>query len=224
MVVVIDTREQKKAYVYDKLRKLGVSATLLKLDYGDYLLPRGAVIERKSVSDLVSSIPELPDKLAMMKEKYEYPILLVEGRVDVRDGVVAIPYGEYFMDTNMTYKSFVNFLVSIQCKGILLFWTNNLDQTATVIAYLHDYFSKDTHMPLVRRDISDGFSRAVSALSMIDGIDTVLAKRLLKNLGTVSSVANADIRRLMDVDGIGRGKAEKIYRFFHEQEFVYGKL
>ena len=57
----------------------------------------------------------------------------------------------------------------------------------------------------------------ISSLDDIAGIGTTRKRALLNHFGSAKSVEEATIDALMQVDGISRSVAEKIYGYFHEQ-------
>jgi len=83
-VVYVDSREHKKAQeIIKELRRLGATVVEKMLDIGDYVVSERVVIERKSARDFAKSIIDgrLFDQAARMREKYEKPIVIVEGNL-----------------------------------------------------------------------------------------------------------------------------------------------
>jgi len=54
------------------------------LPIGDYIVAPETVVERKTISDLVSSVFDgrLYDQCNRLKEHYQFPFLLIEGNID----------------------------------------------------------------------------------------------------------------------------------------------
>ena len=54
------------------------------LPVGDYIVAPETVVERKTISDLISSIFDgrLFDQCSRLKEHYQFPILIIEGDID----------------------------------------------------------------------------------------------------------------------------------------------
>ncbi len=83
-IVYVDSREHKKAQdIIKELRRLGATVVEKMLDIGDYVVSERVVIERKSARDFAKSIIDgrLFDQAARMREKYEKPIIIVEGNL-----------------------------------------------------------------------------------------------------------------------------------------------
>ena len=81
--IVVDERE-KKSGIPDLLKGLGINLEMKVLPVGDYIVGPETIIERKTISDLVSSIFDgrLFDQCDRLKEHYQFPILLIEGDID----------------------------------------------------------------------------------------------------------------------------------------------
>ena len=81
--IVVDERE-KKSGIPDLLKSIGVNVEMKMLPIGDYIVAPETIVERKTISDLLSSIFDgrLFDQCSRLTEHYKHPILLVEGNVD----------------------------------------------------------------------------------------------------------------------------------------------
>ena len=77
--IVVDERE-KKSGIPDLLKGIGINLEIKTLPIGDYIVAPETVVERKTISDLVSSIFDgrLFDQCNRLKEHYQFPILLIE--------------------------------------------------------------------------------------------------------------------------------------------------
>ena len=81
--IVVDERE-KKSGIPDLLKEIGINLEIKTLPVGDYIVAPETVVERKTISDLISSIFDgrLFDQCNRLKENYQFPILLIEGDID----------------------------------------------------------------------------------------------------------------------------------------------
>ena len=81
--IVADERE-KKSGIPDLLKGTGINLEIKTLPVGDYIVAPETVVERKTISDLVSSIFDgrLFDQCHRLKEHYQFPILIIEGDID----------------------------------------------------------------------------------------------------------------------------------------------
>ena len=88
--IVIDERE-KKSGIPGLLKGIGINLEIKTLPIGDYIVAPETIVERKTISDLVSSVFDgrLFDQCNRLKEHYKFPILLIEGNIDeIEDKVI----------------------------------------------------------------------------------------------------------------------------------------
>jgi len=218
-MIIIDTREQKADYVQKILQKHNYECMIAKLDYGDYSMPAQDVgIERKSIGDFIGSMHELAPKLAMLKKHYKIPMLMLEGihTTNYHSGMITQRIGKSFVDTGTTHKAFYNFLLSLQCKGIVILSTNNLTETTYLLMHIYDYFSKEYHAPLAPK-FEDTYDKQIFTLTMIEGISETFAGKLLKHFKTIYNIVNANTEELKKIEGIGNKKARAIYEYFRRK-------
>ena len=91
--IVVDERE-KKSGIPDFLKKTGINLEIKTLQVGDYIVAPETVVERKTISDLASSIFDgrLFDQCNRLKEHYKFPILLIEGDIDKMEELMENPF------------------------------------------------------------------------------------------------------------------------------------
>ena len=94
--IVVDERE-KKSGIPDILKGIGINLEIKTLPIGDYIVAPETVVERKTISDLVSSIFDgrLFDQCNRLKENYKFPILLIEGNMDEIEKLTENPFVFY---------------------------------------------------------------------------------------------------------------------------------
>ncbi len=90
--IIVDERERKSG-IPDLLKSVGINVEIKTLPIGDYIVAPETVIERKSLSDFVSSVFDgrLFDQCSRLKEHFQHPILLVEGNLDEIDEITENP-------------------------------------------------------------------------------------------------------------------------------------
>lgn len=76
----VDTRERGKVITRLEQNE-GVSLEFVEMEVGDYILPNGVAIERKSATDLILSVVDgsIWEKVAKLKQVSEKVIYIVEG-------------------------------------------------------------------------------------------------------------------------------------------------
>ncbi len=84
IVVYVDSREYRKAQdIVKELRRLGATVVEKMLEIGDYIVSERIAIERKTARDFAKSIIDgrLFDQARNLREKYEKPVIIVEGNL-----------------------------------------------------------------------------------------------------------------------------------------------
>ena len=79
--IIVDSRE-KNIKLIEALEARGFVISMLNADVGDYILSKRVCIERKSLSDFDNSVinGRLFEQVNRLRESYEMPLLLIEGR------------------------------------------------------------------------------------------------------------------------------------------------
>ena len=94
--IVADERE-KRSGIPDLLKGIGINLEIKTLPVGDYIVAPETIVERKSISDLVSSIFDgrLFDQCNKLKEHFQFPIILIEGDMDKIEELTENPFVFY---------------------------------------------------------------------------------------------------------------------------------
>lgn len=199
--VIIDNRE-RNAELISAIESAGIAIEFKNVHVGDYVISDRVCIERKTVSDFESSIinGRLFDQVKRLKENYIFPILLLEGdqeyfrlKSNVINGAIAALYIDYSIEVICTY---------------------NPGNTAEIIASIarHEQLH-DGGVPSLkggaRAYTSEQFQEYV--IGNLPGVGPKLAKALLKHFKSIKRIANAKEEELMEVDKIGKKKAEMIH-------------
>ena len=98
--IVIDDRERKSG-IPKLLQGIGINAEIKTLPVGDYIVAPETIVERKSISDLISSVFDgrLFDQCTRLRKHYKNPIIIVEGNIDDIEKITENPlvfYGAEF--------------------------------------------------------------------------------------------------------------------------------
>ena len=185
-----------------------------RLYSGDYLFQtvnfKWVCVTRKTIPDLLASMGKTFSKqLLSISESYEYRIILIEGNWRTIDGYFETDRGiQHWHDSAAS-----NFLRSWQDRGITIERTSNEGHTVRRLNELFAYYMKETHAGGLPKKI-DGDPRL---LAFGDGIGMKMGRKLLEKFGSLKGVACADIGQLMQVEGIGKGRAEGIYNHFNRE-------
>jgi len=126
--VVVDSREALTAkHVVDELKRLGVSVRVEFLEVGDYVVSRDVALERKTVSDFVSTLTKrnLFEQLDKLKSSFSKPMLILEGDIS------SIP-----MMSFISMNAVLGALASIARMGVSVLPSPSPSATARLIASL----------------------------------------------------------------------------------------
>ncbi len=197
--IVIDNRESSSG-IAEMLAHKGLDIKMANLNVGDYLLSDRLCIERKTVADFESSIIDgrLFDQIKRLKEAYEFPLLVIEGNEEYRlkqsviNGAIAAIYIEY---------------------GIVCIFVASRQEFVEMVANLAKHEQDQPHSEGSLKKGSKAYTKSQFQELVIGGVPGIgpkLAKQLLRHFGSISRIANASVEELMQVEKIGRKKAETI--------------
>lgn len=206
--IVVDERE-KKSGIPDLLRAIGINLEIKTLPIGDYIVAPETIVERKSVSDLISSIFDgrLFDQCSRLKEHFAHPIILMEGNVDEIEQLVENPL--------VFYGALAS--VAIDFK-IPIIPTPSATHTAKLLVSMcsRKELSKGPFLKKIRK--SDDVSRQqLSVLCSLPGIGEKLATRMLEKFGSPARTLSASFAELAKVEGLGEARAKKIKQMLEHQ-------
>ena len=206
--IEIDYRE-KNSLVVSELINLGLDVEIKELKVADYLV-NGTAIERKTVSDFISSMKNrrLIRQLEELQQ-YESKLLIVEG----------IDEQELYTDSEeiigMHPNSIRGFLLSILLNyKVPVIFTKNYMDTAKFISVLSKKEPREAPLNATKKFRSRK-EQAQYILEGFPGIGPKTAKKLLKKFRTIKSIINAAEEDLKKE--IGK-KAENLLRII-EQEY-----
>jgi Fanconi anemia group M protein len=202
-MIIIDSHEKKaqvlaKSYFNFKIEKIKEDDG----DCGDFTNEdKTFIVERKEVKDFLNSIMDKSmfnqiRKMQLMKN----PILIVEGDL------------EQLCRENKHQKNYILstlFEIMFRC-GLMVILTKDLIQTLEFLMFIDKHSRGDI------KEVREVFLRfklpnpKEVVLASIPGVGPRLAKRLMEYFGSPRNVLNASKEMLMEVPGIGEGKADKI--------------
>lgn len=199
--MVIDERE-KKSGIPDLLKEIGVKVEMKNLPIGDYIVASETVIERKSVSDFISSVFDgrLFDQCNRLREHFEHPAIIIEGNLDEIVQITENP---------LVFYGAVS-AVALDFK-IPIIPTPNASNTAKLLVAMCARQEK-TKGPFLKkiRKSGDANRQQLSILCSLPGVGEKLASRMLKKFGSPSNSLNASVAELSKIEGMGESRAQKI--------------
>lgn len=178
-------------------------------------------IQRKETSDLLSSIDDgrLGMQLAQM-QRLRMAALVVEGQFRwTLDGeMVGNGFGKRW-----TRGQIRSLLYTIRSKGVWVEWSDNVADTVETVRAMERWVRKDKHAALHRRTgpsspwgKPDNKDFAAHLLMGIPGVGPELAARMVDHFAGVPWQWGIRKEQLMEVEGIGKKKADTIWGVLRE--------
>ena len=206
--IVVDERE-KKSGIPDLLKGIGISLEIKMLPVGDYIVAPETVVERKTISDLVSSIFDgrLFDQCDRLKEHYQFPVLLIEGDMFEIEELTENPLIFYGAISS----------VALDFK-IPVIHTPNASHTSKLLISMcsRKDASKGPFIKKIRKS-SDIQKQQLSMLCSLPGVGEKTAIRMLEKFGTPLMVLSSSIIELSKVGGLGEARAKNIKKVLEAQ-------
>jgi len=199
--IVVDERE-KKSGIPDLLRGTGINLEIKMLPVGDYIVAPETVVERKTISDLVSSVFDgrLFDQCNRLKEHYQFPILLIEGNIDEI---------EELTENSLVFYGAIS-SIAIDFK-IPVIHTPNASHTSKLLISMcsRKDASKGPFIKKIRKS-NDIQKQQLSMLCSLPGVGEKTAIRMLEKFGTPLRVLSSSTTELSKVSGLGEARAKNI--------------
>ncbi len=206
--IVADERE-KKSGIPDLLKGTGINLEIKTLPVGDYIVAPETVVERKTISDLVSSIFDgrLFDQCHRLKEHYQFPILIIEGDIDEIEELTENPLVFYGAISS----------IAIDFK-IPVIPTPNATHTSKLLISMcsRKDASKGPFIKKIRKS-NDLQKQQLSMLCSLPGVGEKTAIRMLEKFGTPLRVLSSSIIELSKVSGLGEARAKNIKKVLQAQ-------
>ena len=206
--IVVDERE-KKSGIPDFLKKTGINLEIKTLQVGDYIVAPETVVERKTISDLVSSIFDgrLFDQCNRLKEHYQFPILLIEGNIDEI---------EELTENSLVFYGAIS-SIAIDFK-IPVIHTPNASHTSKLLVSMcsRKDASKGPFIKKIRKS-NDIQKQQLSMLCSLPGVGEKTAIRMLEKFGTPLRVLSSSTTELSKVSGLGEARAKNIKKILEKQ-------
>jgi len=206
--IVVDERE-KKSGIPGILKGIGINLEIKTLPIGDYIVAPETVVERKTISDLVSSVFDgrLFDQCNRLKEHYKFPILLIEGNIDEI---------EELTENSLVFYGAIS-SIAIDFK-IPVIHTPNASHTSKLLVSMcsRKDASKGPFIKKIRKS-NDLQKQQLSMLCSLPGVGEKTAVRMLEKFGTPLRVLSSSITELSKVSGLGEARAKNIKKVLQAQ-------
>lgn len=199
--------------IVSELLKVGWERDPLR--FGDYSFLtidfKKVGIERKKIQDLIGSIGErLAKQLQGMMDYYDFTILLIEGSIKYTGGRIVTSRGI----ERVMMEGYRNFVRTWQDRGVTIERTSSHTDTIIRLNELYAYYQKPAHTGGVKkRQVGDP---RLLAFPPTVGIKT--GKIILDELGSLQTVANANLATLQSIPHVGPKRAEAVLLFYRKDE------
>ena len=203
--IVCDVHEGRSA-VPVHLARLGIDVEIRALERGDYLVAVNALVERKTIADLHSSIVKGRFWAQMAKIRVaRRPYLLLEGR-----SLFSGPVPD---------DALRGLCVAVADLGVTIVRTENARDTAAWLIEIAAGAAPIRDRPVfAQRPQSNDDPPGVIALSAAQGVSVETARAVLEHFQTLLDVGQATLDDLRAVQGVGARKAGEIFALFHEPQ------
>jgi len=199
--VIADSREAPSGLIEILAQRADVS--LESIPVGDFIVSDRVVVERKTATDFASSMIDgrLFQQAAELKRNFERPIFVIEG-------------GLLEGSRNVRPAALHGALASLVLDySIPVIFTKDSSETAGVVEALARREQLECKRPVSVKGKKKAPTLRESAEQVVSGIPDVnvtLARRLLRNFGSVGGVFGAGSEELKSTKGIGDGIAQRI--------------
>lgn len=202
--IFVDYREDKN--IYSMLEDDEFEIEITTLQCGDYLC-NNVLIERKSDNDFISSVRNnliFQQCQDMLSNPEITPYILITSSL-----------------RSLEYQGFdkqyiVDILTGLNRRGIITFLVDNSDNFIFFVKTFFRKYSSDKVRLVnpIRKPVSNEDKILYSYYSLPE-IGIELAGRLKERFSCPKDLYNASIEQLMEIEGIGKKKAEILYNFFN---------
>ncbi len=203
--IIADDRENRIAKEFSRK---DIDVAKKRLEVADFVLSEDVAVERKTSQDFVDSIVDnrLFDQLQDLNS-YSDPIILIEG-------------GNIYSKRNVSEDAIRGALSSVILDyNIPIIWSQGVDDTVEILIQIAQKEQEDNEKEIAVRGNSSGKTmqqRKEFIVAGLPGINTKIARRLLREFKNVRNIFEATNEELQSIDGLGPKKAESITSMLDE--------
>ncbi|KAK3818773.1 MAG: hypothetical protein J3Q66DRAFT_338444 [Benniella sp.] len=218
--IVVDSREFRSS-LPSILHSQGMVLDPCTITVGDYVLSPNICVERKSISDLISSFASgrLYTQVEAMTVHYSHPVLLIE--FDQDKAFSLQDKSEIRPDISITELSSKLVLLTITFPTLRLIWSSSVHATVEIFEDL----KRSEDEPDVQKaqavgvdpdqEIESAFNLTPQdILRSLPGITSRNYKHVMKNVESLRELVDMDMPRLAAL--IGEGPGQTLWDFLHK--------
>ncbi|OYT36763.1 hypothetical protein B6U91_00430 [Candidatus Pacearchaeota archaeon ex4484_71] len=194
--IVIDFRE-KNSLVPFELISMGARVTFKQLEVGDYIIGK-TVIERKTFSDLISSIID--------KRIFSQSINLTKAE----ERLIIIEGPQQIANKKINENVIAGALLSITLKNkIPILFTKNAEETARYVYLISQKKNKEHPLNITKKTLTEK-ERKLFILESFPKIGPTKARKLLEKFGSIKKIINAPVEDIEKVIGKSANELKRI--------------
>ena len=200
----------------DEIRNLLVKCQQKRLPLGDYIINDTVIVERKTASDFVNSLitKHLKSQVYRLTKAYSNPVLAIVGNIYIE------------AQERISRQALIAQLASLTSRHNLEGAHGKISlitfETDYDFALYLNYLDKKTteNKPFTNPELEDLDKNDIEAvknamISLVPNLGDVLNKNLLRKFGNLRNIANATVKELTEVDGLGLKKAKVVFKVFN---------
>lgn len=210
--IIVDMRELRSSLPF-VLYKHNFRLEPLTILVGDYILSPTLCVERKSTSDLISSLNSgrLYSQVEQMSRHYETPILLIE--FDEGRPFTLLPSGDVRSDISISDVASKLCLLLLHFPMLRIIWSASLAATAeTFLDLKRD--QPDPVLPEEGEASEGGDPTARDVLLALPGVNEQNCHAIMRHVRSIRELCQRTKSDLADL--IGATNANQLFTFLHE--------
>ncbi|KAF9169504.1 hypothetical protein BGX20_010237 [Mortierella sp. AD010] len=218
--IVVDAREFRSSLPFI-LHSQGMILDPCTITVGDYVLSPNICVERKSISDLISSFSSgrLYTQVEAMTVHYSQPVLLIE--FDQDKSFSLQDKSEIRTDISVAELSSKLVLLTIAFPTLRLIWSSSVHATVEIFEDLKgseeepDVLQAQAVGVDTEQEIESAFNLTPQdMLRSLPGITSKNYKHVMNNVENIRELAEMELTQLAAL--LGEGPAQTLWNFFHK--------
>ncbi|KAF9427926.1 hypothetical protein BGZ94_003821 [Podila epigama] len=218
--IVVDAREFRSS-LPSILHSQGMILDPATITVGDYVLSPNICVERKSISDLISSFASgrLYTQVEVMSVHYTHPVLLIE--FDQDKSFSLQDKSEIRADISVTELSSKLVLLTLAFPTLRLIWSSSVHATVEIFEDLKrsesepDVAAAQAIGVDPEQEIDSAFNLTPQdLLRSLPGITSKNYKRVMSSVQNIRELADMDLDSLSAL--LGEGPANTLWQFFNK--------
>ncbi|MFW6285983.1 MAG: helicase-related protein [Nanoarchaeota archaeon] len=207
--IYVDNRENNDL-IKELFNESEIEIETKKLEIADIVITQHIAIERKSKADFVNSIIDkrLFPQLLNLSKNYRRPLLLLEGEDSI--------YSIRNISPNVIRATLSAIAIDLR---IPIIYSTGIYESSQIIKTItkRAYRTKKDISLAVDKTFHSEYEELEKFVSTIPKINIITAKLLLSNFNSIKKLVNSTQKDLLQIEGIGKIKAQYLIEFFNRE-------